>query len=162
GNKITGNSNTGCSLSGGGGISIRGASSVKILDNVISDNVISTGDGGGIYMFAAGTPIIKGNIIKGNNAMGGQGGGIHMINPSDALIVQNIITGNQAAVGGGLFWLVPASARGPLLVNNTIADNDATSIGSGVYADGFDAQTELINNIIVANPGQTGLYCGNF
>src|SRR5262249_40441071 len=129
-------------------------------DNVISDNVST--NGGGIYMFAAGTPIIKRNIIKGNNAMGGQGGGLYMVNVSDALIVQNIITGNQAVSGGGLYWLVPSPARGPILVNNTIADNNATSIGSGIFADGFDARTELTNNIIVAKPGQFGLYCGDF
>jgi len=83
-----------------------------------------------------------------------------MVNVSDALIVQNLITGNQAFTGGGLYWLVPSPARGPILVNNTIADNNATSIGSGIVADGFDARTELTNNIIVAKPGQFGLYCG--
>ena len=157
-NTITGNGNNICSGGFGGGISIGGASSVEILDNVISDNVNS--DGGGISMFAAGTPIIKRNIIKGNN-VGGQGGGIWMVNFSDALIVQNIIAGNQATVGGGLYWLVPGGARGPRLVNNTIADNNAFSIGSGIFADGFDVQTELTNNIIVAKPGQTGLHCGD-
>ena len=91
-------------------------------------------------MFAAGTPIIKRNIIKGNTASNGQGGGIYMVNVSDALIVQNLITGNQAHTGGGIYWLVPSAARGPILVNNTIADNDATSIGSGIFADGFDAR----------------------
>src|SRR5262249_13091413 len=159
-NTIIGNGNNFCSGGGGGGISIGGASTVEILDNVISDNVST--NGGGIYMFAAGTPIIKRNIIKGNNAMGGQGGGLYMVNVSDALIVQNIITGNQAVSGGGLYWLVPSPARGPILVNNTIADNNATSIGSGIFADGFDARTELTNNIIVAKPGQFGLYCGDF
>jgi hypothetical protein len=111
-------------------------------------------------MDAAGTPIINRNIIKGNNAVGRQGGGIYMANVSDALIVQNLITGNQASVGGGVYWLVPSTARGPILVNNTIADNDGASNGSGIFADGFDARTELINNIIVAKPGQVGLYCG--
>src|SRR5262245_3235742 len=53
-NTITGNSNRDCSGGGGGGISIRGASSVEILDNVISDNGMGS-FGGGIYMFGAGT-----------------------------------------------------------------------------------------------------------
>jgi nitrous oxidase accessory protein NosD len=161
-NTITNNGNngsTGC-RGGGGGILIGGAGSAEILDNVISDNMILTGgDGGGILMFAAGTPIVKRNIIKGNNA-GGRGGGIYIVNPSDALIVQNLITGNQAHTGGGLYWLVPGGSRGPILVNNTIADNNATSNGSGIVADGFDARTELTNNIIVAKPGQVGLFCG--
>jgi parallel beta-helix repeat protein len=162
-NTITGNI-TGCGGGDGGGISIGGAASAEILDNEISDNVSS--NGGGIGMFAAGTPIIKRNIIKGNmvSPFSGQGGGLYMVNFSDALIVQNLITGNQAASGGGIFWLVPGGggARGPRLVNNTIADNNVTSFGSGILADGFDARTELTNNIIVAKPGQSGLHCGDF
>jgi hypothetical protein len=159
-NTITGNI-TGCGGGGGGGISIGGAASAEILDNEISDNVSS--NGGGIYMFAAGTPIIKRNIIKGNmvSLFSGQGGGLYMVNFSDALIVQNLITGNQAASGGGVFWLVPGGSRGPKLVNNTIADNNVTSIGSGILADGFDAETELTNNIIVAKPRLTALHCGD-
>src|SRR5262245_49218026 len=157
-NTITGNGANLCSGGGGGGISIRGASSAETLDNVISDN--SSLLGGGIYMFAAGTPIIKRNIIKGNNALGGEGGGLYMANVSDALIVQNLITGNKADYGGGLSWIVPSTARGPILVNNTIADNNGAFLGSGIVADGFDDRTELTNNIIVAKPGQFGLYCG--
>jgi hypothetical protein len=168
-NTITGNTSGGnavCDGLGGGGISIQGDSSAEILDNVISDNVSS--NGGGILMFAAGTPIIKRNIIKGNTASNGQrqGGGIYIftqatqtVNQSDALIVQNLITGNKAAAGGGISWSLPSTARGPILVNNTIADNNAQS-SSGIYASGFDARTELTNNIIVAKPGQTALSCG--
>src|SRR5262249_43144657 len=76
----------------------------------------------------------------------------------DALIVQNLITGNQAYEGGGIYWIV--GEPGARLVNNTIADNDATSNGSGLFINGDDVRTELTNNIIVAKPGQVGLYCG--
>jgi hypothetical protein len=74
--------------------------------------------------------------------------------------VQNLITGNHASYGGGVYWIISNGVRGPILVNNTIADNDVTTDGSGIYADGGDDQVELTNNIIVAKPGQTGLYCG--
>jgi hypothetical protein len=109
----------------------------------------------------------KRNIIKGNTAPGASGGGIYieMINASDALIVQNLIIGNQADDGGGISWNVHANAgaHGPILVNNTIAENDATtSRGSGIFAGGFDTRTELTNNIIAAKPGQSGLYCNTF
>jgi hypothetical protein len=158
-NTITSNRNISCFAGlGGGGISIRGTGSAEILDNVISDNVNL--NGGGIYMLGAGTPIVKRNIIKGNNALGHPGGGIYIANISNALIVQNIIVGNQARVGGGLFWVVPRGSRGPRLVNNTIADNNATELGSGIFAEGTDDQVELTNNIIVAKPGQSGIYCG--
>jgi hypothetical protein len=157
-NTITGNSNDVLG-GGGGGILISGEGSAEILDNVISDNVNAFG--GGIYLPGAGaTPIIKRNVIKGNSvSMGGFGGGIYTVNNSNPLIVQNLITGNQASFGGGIYWIV-GGARGPILVNNTIADNDATTDGSSVYADGADGQVELTNNIIVAKPGQTALYCG--
>ncbi len=166
GNTISNNVQAGCSGGiGGGGISIGGSSSAQILDNVISDNFMGSADGGGISLFAAGTPAIKGNIIRGNNATGlspcAQGGGISLVNVSDALIVQNLITGNEAGCGGGISWLVPSGARGPLLVNNTIADNISQQ-GSGIFADGFDAKTTLINNLVIGSAGQTAIFCGNF
>lgn len=81
-----------------------------------------------------------------------------MVNYSDATIVQNLITGNTAGCGGGIYWLVPSGNRGPFLVNNTIADN----FGAGVFADGYDAESRLINNLIVAAAGETALFCGAF
>jgi hypothetical protein len=161
-NTITGNINDVTIGGGGGGILISGEGSAEILDNVISNNVNSSG--GGIYIPGAGaTPIIKRNVIKGNSvALGAQGGGIYTVNNSSPLIVQNLITGNRASSGGGIYWLVPDGVRGPILVNNTIVDNDAVTNGSGVFADGVDDQVELTNNIIVAKPGQTGLFCGSF
>src|SRR5205085_8579323 len=56
---------------------------------------------------------------------------------------------------------VPFSFHGPIVVNNTIADNDSQQ-GSGIFADGFDIQTEVINNIIIAKDGQIALFCGDF
>jgi hypothetical protein len=41
-------------------------------------------------------------------------------------------------------------------INNTIADNDG-ALGSGVYAEGFDAAVKLFNNIVVAKAGQTAV-----
>ncbi len=131
GNIIRNNSKGGCSGGiGGGGVSIRGASSPQILDNDISGN--SSSDGGGLSLFAAGTPTIRNNVISGNS-----GGAIDMVNASDALIVQNVISGNSSPTCGGISWLVPSGARGPRLVNNTIVDNDGAQ-GSGICADGFD------------------------
>lgn len=159
-NVISRNSRVGCGGGvGGGGIKIGGAAAAEIVENTITDNVISA-DGGGISLFAAGTPLILGNTIMGNRS-GGSGGGIVMFNDSDATIVGNIIVKNEAGQGGGVMWLVPSGARGPALVNNTIADNIAVT-GSQVLADGFDAQTLLVNNLIVAGFGQTAVYCGNF
>lgn len=150
-NLIGGNSQPSCGSSGGG-IYIIGNSSAQIVDNIIVGN-----SGSGISLFAAGTPVIRGNIIAGNE--GAQGGGMWIVNQSDALIVQNLFFGNTASSGGGIYWLVPQGAQGPLLVNNTLVDNDSIS-GSAIFADGFDAQVRLYNNLIVAKDGQTALHCG--
>jgi len=163
GNTITNNVSNLCSLGVGNGIGIQGTSFVEILDNIISNNgmVGVRSSGGGISMFGAGTLIIKRNIIKGNHVADGSGGGIFLSNRLETLIVQNLITGNQAGVGGGLSW-TGALSQGFTLVNNTIADNDGAFIGSGIFADGFGVQTKLTNNIIVAKPAQSGLYCQAF
>jgi Big-like domain-containing protein/parallel beta helix pectate lyase-like protein len=163
-NTITNNIINFCSnrgpFGGGAGIGIEGASFVEILDNVISNNVDGSqqaNSGGGIHLFGTGAPIIKRNIIRGNS-VNFLGGGISMGLVTDALIVQNLIIGNHAYEGGGIHWIV--GEPGARLVNNTIADNDATATGSGLYINGVDVRTELTNNIIVAKPGQVGLYCG--
>ena len=166
GNRIEGNAQEGCSGgTGGGGINVRGAGAARIRGNLIANNFMGSADGGGIALFAAGAPTIRGNVIHGNTATGispcAQGGGISMVNQSDAVIVQNLITGNSAGCGGGVHWLVPSGARGPLLVNNTIADNLGAS-GSGIFTDGFDAGSQLINNLIVASAGEAALFCGDF
>src|SRR5437867_18609 len=90
-----------------------------------------------------------------------QGGGIWIVNQLDASIVQNLITGNSAGAGGGVYWLVPSGARGPVLVNNTISGNNSPQ-GSAVFADGFDAQAQLINNVLVSTNTQTAVVCGTF
>ncbi len=146
-NKITKNHQQGCSGgSGGGGIEVGGAGTVQILDNTISGN--SHGSfGGGITLFSAGTPVISANYIQGNSA-GNQGAGIWIVNQSDATIVNNIITGNSTpGSGGGIYWLVPSGAVGPIIVNNTIASNTAGE-GSAIFADGFDEQAKIVNNIL--------------
>jgi parallel beta-helix repeat protein len=160
-NMISNNRQQGCSGGpGGGGIAVRGAGTVQVLNNVISGK--SHGSfGGGITLFAAGAPTISGNRIQ-NNSAGNEGGGIWIVNQSDATIVNNIITGNTTpGDGGGIYWLVPSGAVGPAVVNNTIASNSAGQ-GSAVFADGFDAQAKLVNNILTGSGGAAVLFCGNF
>lgn len=161
-NTITNNVRASCSGgTGGGGILIGGAGSAQILNNTIANNSMpNTADGGGISLNAAGTPTIAGNTITANFASG-NGGGIAMGNQSDANITNNLIYGNTSqGKGGGVYFLVPGGARGPFLVNNTIANNSAAS-GSAVFADGFDTTTKLINNIFFSN-SISPVVCGNF
>jgi PKD repeat protein len=146
-NTISGNTKQpGCSGQNGGGIYVRGAGSAQIIHNSISNN--TTDFGGGISLFAAGTPTILNNTISGNGAEY-QGGGIYAVNQSDANIVQNLITGNRSpGSGSGLYISPPSGTRGALLVNNTIAGNFGGD--SGVFLGGFDAQVQVVNNIVAA------------
>jgi parallel beta-helix repeat protein len=165
-NTISNNQQAGCSGGiGGGGISVGGASNVRIFENTISGNVLTSADGGGISLFAAGQPVVERNIIVGNSVSGlspcASGGGIVLFNQSDAVIAGNVIAGNSAGCGGGVYWLVPSGATGPVLTNNTIADNNSPQ-GSAILADGFDAGAMIINNSIGAAPGQTAVFCGDF
>lgn len=165
GNVITGNAQAGCSGGvGGGGVAVVGAAAAELLDNVISNNTLSSADGGGVSLFAAGNPVIRGNVISNNGPSGispaVRGGGISMINFSNALIVQNLIVGNRAGQGAGIYWQRPS---GPTLVNNTIANNNAfLATGSAVLANGVEANSLLVNNILAAPVGQTALTCGDF
>jgi hypothetical protein len=160
-NTITGNINDVCQIGGiGGGIYITGEGSAEILDNVISNNASADGGGIGIPGLKT-TPIIKRNVIKGNGvpapgqSSSGAGGGIYMSGEVNALIVQNLITGNQANDGGGIYSFFVNG----VIVNNTIADNGGSTHGSGIYIDEPAGRSQLTNNIIVAKPGQSGVYC---
>jgi len=156
-NEIIGNREGGCSGGSGAGIYIGGRSTAEVIENLIADNECH--GGGGISLFAAGTPTIFGNEIHGNRVIQ-DGGGMAFSSVSEALIVQNLIYDNSAGQGGGIWWLV-ALGDHVRLVNNTIVDNDAP-VGSGIFADGYDGQSELINNIIVGKQGQTAIDCGDF
>ena len=164
GNTISFNSNskTNCLGNDGAGISIGGTSAAKVIGNVIANNS-AVGDGGGIMLFDAGTPTLMNNIIVANTAKGSsssQGGGIWIVNQSDALIVQNLIYNNNADQGGGIYFAVPSSGRGPILTNNTIAGNIASQ-GSAVFAAGYSEQTVFFNNIMLAPSGGNAVDCSS-
>lgn len=145
---------------GGGGISIRGeSSSTRIIGNIISNNTWQSG-GGGIALFAAGGPLIQNNVITGNNG-GSQGGGLVMFNNASPQITGNVFSRNTALSGGGLYWLIPQSSPGILLLNNTITNNSATQ-GSAVFASGFTSEASLQNNVIIGQTGVDAVFCDNF
>jgi serine protease len=155
-NLIEANSQSGCSGGpGGGGVFIGGAGSVSLLDNTIRGNVHGS-FGGGVSLFAAGTPTIARNVISGNSGAT-QGGGMYIVNRSEAQIESNVVAGNLSNEGAGIFWRVPSDARGPVLVNNTIVDN-VGSIGTALFADGFDGAARVANNILIG-AGTTVVEC---
>jgi len=159
GNVIKNNIQSGCSGGpGGGGISLVGSGSARIIRNHIQNNSWGS-NGGGITLFAAGTPTITNNIISHNSSGGGQGGGIWIVNDSNALIVQNLFYANTASQGGAIYLSMPSGSIGPVLVNNTIVGGSGASQGSAVWAGGFDNQVLFYNNLLVGLSGQNAVYC---
>src|SRR5262245_55907747 len=167
---ITNNVITNNGACDGGGVYIV-AGSPLVQMNTITGNSAGTDKcaggtyGVGIFISGSGSPEILDNVISQNTAFFGGGLGLGLagspMNDPKPLIVQNLITGNEGGQGGGIYWRVPVGVSGPILVNNTIADNDSTH-GSGIYAEGYSAQAELTNNIIIAKPGQSSFYSIRF
>ena len=155
GNTITGNTVALTGGTEGGGIDVLGASSAQIVGNRIQNN-FGVGFGGGIGLFGAGNILILNNTIS-NNAAESEGGGISMFNEADEIIVQNLITMNSAPEGPGIYSLIPQSATGFRLVNNTISAKGASN--AAVVADGFNQNAQIINNLIIAPAGQSALLC---
>ena len=155
-NQIVSNAQVGCTGGAdGGGVSIIGAGTVRVIHNVIRLNS-TTASGGGVSIFAGGLPVLDGNLIADNSA-GQAGGGIALANVSDALITNNVVVGNSAPAGGALWWLVPSGARGPFAIGNTIGVNKAPN-GSAIFASGFDASAEIVDNV-VEGAGATVVVC---
>lgn len=154
---IRGNVVAGCRARGlgGGGVLVIGAGSAEIVGNLIAEN--DGGNGGGIELWAAGTPLIAGNVLRGNRT-DGVGGGIVAYNGSDADVIQNAIVENSARTGGGVAFLVPSGARGPLLVANTIVGNNATA-GSALYASGFPASMLVVNDVLASPDATEAVLC---
>jgi hypothetical protein len=157
-NTISNNIQATCSGGDGGGISVRGVGTSQILNNIITGNQISGGgDGGGIGLNGSSATIV-GNTIQHNHVFN-DGGGISLINADSANIIQNLITDNSAnGNGGGVFWSVPSGNRGPLLVNNTVANNTAGS-GSAAFSVGFVANVRLVNNLFIGHAGAVAVNC---
>lgn len=150
GNVITGNSQSGCSGGGGGGgIYLLGGALARVVENVISGNTLTDGlGGGGVSVFGHASLTIERNVISGN--AGRCGGGISVVNISDTLIVGNLITRNLSGLcGGGI-----ALSYGNQVINNTIADNN-NARSSGISM----SVATVINNVVVAKPGQTAVLC---
>lgn len=147
------------SASIGGGIYIGGASSpgAVITHNVIESNTAYE-FGGGVTFFAAGTAVLEDNTIARNSAPGSQGGGIWIVNEADELIVQNLIYSNTAGSGSQIYFLVPQSATGLRLVNNTIVST-MSGADAAVIADGFNKNAVIVNNIIVGAGSEAGILC---
>jgi hypothetical protein len=151
-NAITDNRQVGCSGgSGGGGVSIRGAGTVRLTDNRIEGNQHGSW-AGAVSLFAAGSARLERNVIR-NNSAGSGGGALWVVNSSPITVRNNLFAANSAPRGGAIDVSVPSGSAGADIANNTFVGNTA-STGSAILTEGFAQSTAIYNNLIVgAGPG---------
>ena len=167
----------------GGGIFCLGASP-RIAWNVIADNYASS-DGAGVYLDAYASPIIEHNVIRDNqtaswgggiyifdgssprvrwNVMYGNGvtkGGAASLGDRPGIVggrrVEPGSTAGALATSGGAILITnfQGYVTSPMIHNNTIVDNLATSQGGGIFSN--KATPDIRNNVIVSNEGY-GIY----
>ncbi len=154
GNVVSRNGPGGCTMGEGGGIYLYGGSA-EVVRNLIADNV-TYGEGGGISIDGDASTIER-NVVRGNVAHGA--GGIGATRAWGLRLLGNLIVENSSLLGAGVTIsdFSPSYGAAPQLVSNTIAYNDAVQ-GSAVQTDRSGAPM-LTNNVLVAKPGQSALYC---
>ncbi len=103
----------------GGGIEIRGKSSLVVQASTIEGNSVDS-DGGGIYLWDS-EALITGSVISGNHA--GRGGAISSRGPSVLTISGSSIHGNTAFHDGGGIYAYETILS---IENSTISNNRAT------------------------------------
>ncbi len=162
----------------GGGLYVR-ESRALLAGIIVRDN--QAGEGGGVYV-EGGAPNLLGGLVQGNAAE--RGGGIYSLNGAIHL-AGTLVLSNTASQAGGAFYLdgpatflpeeIPILANSYLrhnraangaavyfhlsvagLVNNVIADNQATDHGGGLYL--WASFPQGFHNTIARNAGPEGLY----
>jgi hypothetical protein len=136
-------------VTGGGGMFLYKGSATLNGNKIVSNT--SNNLGGGLYLFSTNATLMN-NRIAGNtaNVLGG-GVDVASCNPTFS---GNIVSGNTAWKGGGLYlWYSPS-----ILTNNVIADNLASSTGSGLWIGG--SSPRLLHTTIARNTGgdSSGVY----
>jgi hypothetical protein len=132
----------------GGGVCLQSCVGVRVLNNVIADNLAwdpsgfgSGGQGGGLYcnfnVNASGQTVIANNTIAGNNApptfLGHFGGGAALTlltNGIGLVFANNIVVSNSSGL-----WRYPYVTHQPVLRNNCVNNTNANylhlSAGAG-------------------------------
>jgi hypothetical protein len=135
------------------------SSDISILENLIRNN--TSGRGAGMAV-AGGSVIIRGNTVQRNVGVSDHGGGIYIAAPN-AEISHNRIVGNEIGRALGYGWgggvVVFGAGSFALLSFNTVTENYAPSVGSGVFIDDGAKATldhELIYNNVCPDGGTTG------
>ena len=166
-NLIAYNSLSGNAMVFGGGLSLAGSGSIRISNNLIMNNSVighTTSLGGGVSLWITENAIISNNTIKANTVEAvnpidrlSGGGGIFILGEGP-IIVGNVVVDNTAQFGGAIAAWGDHLGFNFRLINNTIADNQATRKGGGLFL--TNGHCTAINNIIWGNtaPVDSGVY----
>jgi parallel beta-helix repeat protein len=151
-NQITGNAAT----AWGGGIWVRGPATPTIDGNTVSGNSAANGAGIAVTESDA-APVITGNIVHDNTASA-MGGGFWAFDTRAGLLTLsgNIFYGNGAPDGGGLYL---ERTNGAVVNTNTVAENSATNLGSGLFL--TNTSVTIFTTIVAFNTGAQAVYCFN-
>ena len=158
----------------GGGISVDGGSSPRILSNVIIENRTGTADpgrssdGGGISVYDHSNPELTANVIAGNrSAASNDAGGVFIALWSSPVVKGNILVGNWGDDDGGALFIggqkhhygTPIDPVPPVsdylvrVLNNVIAGNDNKSHNAGIGRVAMQSRVEFRDNVMARNIG---------
>ncbi|MGH9565677.1 MAG: choice-of-anchor D domain-containing protein, partial [Candidatus Angelobacter sp.] len=126
-----------------------------VNNTIIGNQETNGGNGGGVMIDVLAAPLVSGNLIQ-NNSANANGGGLSV--NSSAQLVNNVIIGNSASSGGGIYSSLNQAQ--PSFVNNTVAGNSASQ-GAQLFIDGFDANAEIANNLLIDFTGTGAVFCGS-
>jgi hypothetical protein len=110
-----------------------------MLDQATINGNSAAGDGGGIWN--GGTLLGFASTVA-DNTTGGDGGGLFNSSRGLALVLGSEFRGDQAAFGGGM-----ANLGTLVVVNSTVADNQAAQDGGGIYS----GPRPLLFDVLFAN-----------
>jgi len=126
------------------------------ISNTVTSNTAKDGGGGGLYLYGS-TATPNGNNVISNTAV--YAGGLYLEGSAATLSGNNIISntayGTAPWSGGGGLLLVDSDVT---LTNTVVADNRASTAGSGLYI--YGALPRLLHTTIARNSGgdSSGVY----
>ena len=136
----------------GGGLNLQ-FSDAALSGNIVFSNTAGF-SGGGLILAWTSDATLSGNTVISNTA-GSSGGGLCLYYLSNAALSGDTVQGNSATSGGGL----AVDYSRPTLTNTIVADNRASSYGSGLYI-WRSSSPRLLHTTIARNIGGdgTGVY----
>jgi predicted outer membrane repeat protein len=131
----------------GGGVNSYGRS-LEMREVNLVDNRANGSHGGGLY-HAGGTAFISNATISGNQASdpAGNGGGIYQASDDNLTLTNATVMNNQAgSLGGGLYHY----GRYAVLTNVTLGNNQAGAAGNAIYEDSPQTPglVQIVNSVI--------------